>query len=148
MQRRYTISRNYTVPARIVWADLINYQSLADSMEGHTSYQGLPEGDAKEGHDFTIKVKRGRFMPSLDWTIKVVERNDETMVMRTEERGGPVKVYKHRLNIIPIGPGACTYSDELDVDAGLLTPVIAPMFREMYEKRHDARKARLEHKAT
>ncbi|MEO0721708.1 MAG: SRPBCC family protein [Pseudomonadota bacterium] len=143
MGRRYTVSRDYAVSAEMVWADVIDFKALAESMKGRATYEGLPEGDARVGEAFTVTVRR-RWSPPMRWTMKVVERDDAAMVLRSEEHGGPVRLYTHRLSVAATGPQSCRCIDELDVDAGLLTPLIAPTFRAMYEQRHVARKARLE----
>lgn len=55
------------------------------------------------------------------WThhLRVVEIGDG--VIQTAERGGPVRVWNHRLTFTPTSATSCDYTDEVLIDAGPLT---------------------------
>ncbi|MEO0465039.1 MAG: hypothetical protein AAF216_00740, partial [Pseudomonadota bacterium] len=86
-------------------------------------------------------------LPMGRWMMTVVERDNAALQLRSEEHGGPVKLYHHRLNVVRLDGNLCQYTDTCDVNAGWLTPLIAPMFQSMYEKRHEMRRKRLEERA-
>lgn len=142
MGKQATISREYPVSAQTLWEDLLDPVALAESMKGAISYVGLPTEPVEQGQEFTVQLKRWGWLPMGEWTMKVVERDDENFVLRSEEHGNLVKLYRHRLSIEPTGPDSCRYTDHLDVDAGLFTPLVFPMFEKMYAQRHEMRKAR------
>ena len=144
MGKQATVTRTYSVSAETLWQDLLDPNALAESMRGAITYIGLPRDPVQTGEEFTVKLKRWGWFPMGQWTMRVVERDDQNFVLRSEEHGGLVKLYKHRLSISPTGTTRCEYTDHLDVDAGLLTPFIFPMFKSMYQKRHEMRKRRLE----
>ncbi|MEM7768035.1 MAG: SRPBCC family protein [Pseudomonadota bacterium] len=144
MAAKFSIAREYPFPASVVWADLIDFDALAESMEGAITYEGLPSGTPEAGASHTVRLKRWGWFPMGRWTMKVVERDDANRVMRSEEHGGPVRLYRHRLTVEPLTVTSCRYTDHCDVDAGWLTPLIAPQFRRMYERRHEMRRKRLE----
>ncbi|MEL7480423.1 MAG: SRPBCC family protein [Pseudomonadota bacterium] len=143
MPKTRAITRDYPVSAEILWADILDPAALAASMEGALTYEGLPSEPVFEGQVINVTIKRWGWWPMGKWTMKVVERDDEAYVLRSEEWGGPVKCYRHRLDVTPTGPESCQYTDHLDLDAGWLTPVVFPMFCKMYERRHEIRAARL-----
>ena len=144
MGRQTTIQRDYAISAADLWTDLLSPAALADSMKGAVTYIGLPTEPVQEGQEFTVQLKRWGWLPMGAWTMKVVERDDDNFVLRSEERGNVVKRYRHKLSIIPTGPDTCRYTDHIDVDAGVFTPLVFPMFEKMYLQRHEMRKARLE----
>ncbi|MEO0817062.1 MAG: SRPBCC family protein [Pseudomonadota bacterium] len=147
MGKVFCISRDYGVPAHVLWADIVDFAALAESMEGAITYEGLPDGEPALGQPYTVRLKRWGWLPMGQWTMTVVERDDTNFVMRSEEHGGPVRRYKHRLTVEPLSGDTCRYTDQCDVDAGWLTPLIAPQFRKMYERRHELRRKRLEERA-
>ena len=143
MGKTTAISHDYAVSAQTLWEDLLDPNALAESMKGAITYVGLPTEPVDQGEAFTVKLKRWGWFPMGSWTMKVVERDDESFVLRSEEHGGLVRLYKHRLSIEPTGPNSCRYTDHIDLDAGFLTPLIFPTFKKMYLRRHQARKQRL-----
>ena len=144
MGKRTSITRDYAVSAQTLWDDLLNPDSLAESMKGAVTYVGLPTEPVEQGQSFTVKLKRWGWLPMGKWTMKVVERDDANFVLRSEEFGNVVTLYQHRLSIEPISDTQCRYTDEIEIDAGLFTSMVFPTFVAMYEQRHAMRKARLE----
>jgi hypothetical protein len=57
--------------------------------------------------------------------IRLVELDEHTMTMRTEEGGGLLRTWNHTLHVDPLGPTRSSYTDTIDLDAGALTPVVA-----------------------
>lgn len=131
------------MPASTVWADVIDFDALAESMEGALTYEGLPSGEPELHRAYTVRLKRWGWLPMGSWTITLVERDNANLTMRSDEYGGPVRLYKHRITVEALTDSSCLYTDHCDVDAGWLTPLIAPQFKSMYERRHDMRLKRL-----
>lgn len=143
MGRKHKISREYPVGIETLWADILDASSLADSMKGAVSYEGLPVEPVYEGQVIVVKLKRWGWFPLGKWTMEVVRRDDAEYILESREHGGIVKCYRHRLEVVPTGPDSCRYTDTLDLDAGWLTPLVLPTFKKLYEQRHDQRIARL-----
>jgi hypothetical protein len=53
----------------------------------------------------------------------------------SNEHGGPVKVWNHRLTFEPISDHACRYTDEVEIQAGALTFATVLFARAMYNWR-------------
>lgn len=147
MGRVFSIMRVYRVPAQVLWTDLVDFDALAESMEGAITYVEMPKGEPKLDRPYTVRLKRWGLLPMGRWMMTVVERDNAALQLRSEEHGGPVKLYHHRLNVVRLDGNLCQYTDTCDVNAGWLTPLIAPMFQSMYEKRHEMRRKRLEERA-
>jgi hypothetical protein len=55
--------------------------------------------------------------------------------LRTAERGGLVRTWNHRLAFAPTSPASCDYTDEIEIDAGPLTPLVAAYARAFFALR-------------
>ncbi|HET6507289.1 MAG TPA: hypothetical protein VFG42_10910 [Baekduia sp.] len=55
--------------------------------------------------------------------------------VRTAEHGGPVRTWNHRLTFTPTSPAGCEYTDEIEIDAGPLTPLVAVFARTFFALR-------------
>lgn len=53
--------------------------------------------------------------------VEVVEFDPDNRKIVTEEGGGPIRLWRHRVKISPVAPDRCRYSDDLLIDAGALT---------------------------
>lgn len=62
-----------------------------------------------------------------------VERLDAgTRELQSDEHGGMVRRWRHLIRVTPVDERRCRYEDLVEVDAGLLTPVIAAFARRFY----------------
>jgi hypothetical protein len=56
-------------------------------------------------------------IPAWRHHIKVLRL--DLLEIYTNEWGGPVRTWNHRLNFIPTGDHSCSYTDEIEVDDGV-----------------------------
>jgi hypothetical protein len=136
---RFTVKRDYALNADEHFAQIVRFDELADAMQGQVRYVGLPDGEAFEGQSFDLKLFLWGWIPIGGWHIDVVERSDETRVLRSVEHGGVVKSMRHTLTVTPTPGGGCTHTDSIEVEAGWFTRNFARTAQSMYEKRHDMR---------
>ena len=73
-------------------------------------------------------------LPSWTHEIRVVHLDDHEI--RTEEHGGPVEVWRHRLTFEPISPTRCRYTDEVEVADGPRGLGAALFARLVFRHRH------------
>jgi hypothetical protein len=67
----------------------------------------------------------------------VVERiDDRARELQTRERGALLRRWAHLIRVEPTGPHRTRYTDELDLDAGLLTPLVGAFSRAFFWYRH------------
>jgi hypothetical protein len=78
-----------------------------------------------QGESVELTLRLFGALPFSRHTIRVVEVDDAAMRLRSDESGGPVKVWRHTIEVHPDGPRRCRYADRIDIDAGPLTPVVA-----------------------
>lgn len=99
------------------------------------TFTGLPVGyDLEQG--ITVGLRLLGLVPLWHHTIRVVHADPRAGVAVTEERGGPVRRWRHRLVAVPLDGGGCRYTDEVEIDAGRLTGVTRVVARALYGYRH------------
>src|SRR5260221_5051969 len=71
------------------------------------------------GQEISARLYFFGFLPAWKHYLKVVSAGAREIY--SNEHGGPVKVWNHRLTFVPISERACRYTDEVEVHAGLAT---------------------------
>ena len=144
MPQTVVVEQTYNVSAETLWENILDFGALEASMADQAVYEGLPDHPPEIGDVYDIRFRRhGLFQPTLNWRIEIVGRDDQRFHLQSAERGGVIKRWDHTLSVTPIVENQCLYRDNVIVDAGVLTPIIARMCRSNYVKRHAARKALL-----
>ena len=69
-------------------------------------------------------------------TLLVESADDAAMTLQTRERGPLLRQWDHRMVVMPAGPGRARYADTVEIDAGLLTHVVAFVARLFFRHRH------------
>lgn len=65
-----------------------------------------------------------------------IERIDESsFTLSSHEFGGLIKTWNHHIEVTPIEATTCRYRDQIEIDAGPLTPVIALYAQWFYRMR-------------
>ncbi len=73
-------------------------------------------------------------IPAWRHHIKLVRL--DPLEIYTNEYGGPVRTWNHRLTFVPTGEHSCSYTDEIEVDDGLLGWGTGLFVRVMFHHRH------------
>lgn len=144
MAVRIVVEASYAVPADRVFAAAITYEDVKNGRAGLLVSAGAPSGACRLGDDFTLTSHLFGLIPLGAWRIRVVEADEAGRAATTEEGGGLFRRYRHRLTVADYGDGSSLYRDEIDFDAGWLTPVMKSFVRRLYRGRHRKRKAMLE----
>lgn len=84
----------------------------------------------------TVRLYLFGVIPLWRHTVRVIEGDEAKGEACTEEHGGPLRRWRHRLTAEPVDGNSCRYTDEVDIDAGWLTPVAAATARRFYRYRH------------
>jgi hypothetical protein len=70
------------------------------------------------------------------WTHHLrLARLDENEIY-TNEHGGPVHIWNHRLTFEPPSATSCRYTDEIEIDSGRQGPGTRVFARPMFRHRH------------
>jgi hypothetical protein len=127
------VSSTLPVPAEVV-ADLMVKPALLQHVTWPLlSIRSLPE-TLVPGQQVVVRLALLGVVPLWRHTITVVAGGD--LDARTEERGGPLRAWRHHLLVEPLSPTSCRYTDEVDIDAGRLTRAARTMALVFYRYRH------------
>jgi hypothetical protein len=77
-----------------------------------------------EGETYGMRLLFFGVLPAWRHRIEIVRVDEAAHEIRTEERGGPVRRWRHRITVDAEGWGATRYLDEIEIEAGVLTPFV------------------------
>ena len=123
-------------PADTVWAAVKRPETLVHVTRGFMSFDGPVPTSWAPGEPIVTHPRMFGRIPMSAHTIVVTAVDDERRELRTEEHGGVVRSWRHRIAVVPDGPDACHYSDAIDIDAGVATPAVAAWAHAFYRWRH------------
>lgn len=138
MPRTIRIESTYAASPDALWAFAKDFTQLAPVSEGSVEFRGLPTEPVVQGQvvDFEVKPFYARaFKP---YRVTMLEVDDTARAFLSSEEGAGVKSWRHRLSVLPEGSGS-RQIDVIEIDAGLMTPLVALLARRMYKKRAKAR---------
>lgn len=91
--------------------------------------------DWREGTEVSMRLWLAHVVPAWRHTIRIVRLDPAARRIVTEEGGGLVRRWRHTVSVDPIANGRTLYRDEIAIDAGVLTPVVALFARAFYAHR-------------
>jgi hypothetical protein len=83
----------------------------------------LPEHFAA-GETYRVRLLFFGRIPAWWHEITIVQLNDIEREILTSEQGGSVKEWNHRITVDERGPWRSHYTDEIEIGAGPLTPLV------------------------
>jgi len=88
-----------------------------------TESEQLPEHFAA-GETYRVRLLFFGRIPAWWHEITIVQLNDIEREILTSEQGGSVKEWNHRITVDERGPWRSHYTDEIEIGAGPLTPLV------------------------
>lgn len=89
----------------------------------------------RAGECGTARLWAFHIFPAYRHTIEVVEIDHATTTIRTHEHGGILSTWNHTLRVRAIGADRCRYSDTIEFDAGVPTPLLVPVVAGIFRYR-------------
>ncbi|MGH1578364.1 SRPBCC family protein [Planktotalea sp.] len=132
------LSHVYEHPPEKVWAVATDIDCLKEAVRGLLTFTGLPSGAIHKGQVLDVEVSLFGILPAQPYRMEVVDFDPIAMHFTSSEKGMGVKHWIHRLQVQPHALGA-ELIDEIDIEAGWRTPIIAAWARYMYKRRHKPR---------
>ena len=134
----------YDVSADVLWHHVVRYDALEAAMSGRLVRVKCPRGEEQMGDDVALVFKLFDAIPVGRWRFKVVARDDVGRRLRSEESGTGVRRWAHEIGVEEIGNNRSRLSDTIEIDAGLLTPIVVRFAGSEYERRHRLRRQMIE----
>lgn len=120
------VSTRLPAPADLVWDAVQRTDTLRYVTRGLLGFRldaGAPERFA-EGETYRMRLLFFGVLPGWRHEIRVVRLDSAHREIRTEEHGGPVRDWNHRITVDDEGWGSTRYLDEIEIAAGALTPLV------------------------
>lgn len=89
----------------------------------------------KEGETVATRLFLFSFIPAWKHEICFVRIDNDQFELYTNEKGGMVSVWNHLIKIDPITEQVCAYTDKIEIEAGVLTPIVGFFARIFYRYR-------------
>lgn len=112
--------------AEHVWQALLRRDTFRYITRGALSFDGIelwPERFTA-GATLTTRMRLLGIVPLWSHQLQVVRIDELARELLSHEHGGLVRRWNHRIKVSPDGARQSHYVDEIDIDAGLLTPLI------------------------
>lgn len=139
MTRERTIRRSSVLdaPVDLVWAAVRTPQAFRFVTRGLLTWRPLRHRTEpwSEGDESTGWLLLGGLLPFSRHRIRVVELDDRTRRLRSDESGGPIRSWRHDISVDPLDGGRSRYTDVVHIDAGALTPLVAAVASAFYRER-------------
>src|SRR5688500_10759733 len=124
-------------PASRVWAAMqhpATFLYVCRGLIGIPQLAGRSE-PFREGESGTGWLFLFHLVPLSRHAILLESLDDAGMTMRSREHGGMLRAWHHTLHAEALPAGRTRYSDTVEIDAGLLTPVVARVSVGIYRYR-------------
>ncbi len=132
------LSHDYPYPAQQVWDVAIDLDHLKTVSNGLVSFRNLPSGQLYQGQHIQVDVSLFGWMPYQPYEMAVSALDDERMSFLSSEVGAGVRSWSHSLRVIPQKNG-CRILEQIEIDAGLATPIFTAWAIFLYRRRHSPR---------
>jgi hypothetical protein len=119
------VSTDLDIPADLAWETVKKPETFQYVVRGIMGVRLLDEIPEDWGEGLTVRVRLFFFhvIPAWKHEIGIVRLDEAEREIYTNERGGPVRRWNHRIKIDPVSASRCHYTDEIEVHAGPLTPL-------------------------
>lgn len=122
------ISTRLPCSARELWQKIMEPRSLqfvaAPILSFTPTEAGALDREWEVGRAYPLKLHFLKFIPLGSHTIQLVRMDKETNTLVSHESGRLARVWNHSIFFQDTAAGTVSYTDEIDIRAGLLTPAI------------------------
>ncbi|MWD28844.1 hypothetical protein E0K89_015290 [Aquicoccus sp. SCR17] len=139
--QRVRLEHDYPVSPDRLWQLATDLDALAEVSGGMVQFRGMPSGRVREGQVIDVEVSLLGLFPWRPYRMRVISCDDAARRLVSEEEGMGVELWRHSLSVTG-EEGAARLIDEIEIEAGWKTPIVARWARFLYARR-DAPRRRL-----
>jgi len=122
------ISTRLACSERYLWQKIIEPKSLQFVASPLVSFepmqQGALSGEWQVGIPYPLKLYFLKVIPLGRHTIQLVRIDKETNTMVSQESGRLARTWNHTISFREVAQNVVSYTDEIEIQAGWLTPAI------------------------
>lgn len=112
-------------PAEQAWAAVKKPETLVFVARGMLAFSTERFPDRwRAGETVQTKLFFFGVVPAWKHRLEVVRVDETRLELYTNERGGAISKWNHRIRVEPQNGNRCLYVDEIEINAGLLTPFV------------------------
>lgn len=150
--KRKTVIKTSFFPAskEIIFSHLKELKTLQYVAAPMATFSPLTDAENivwQKNHDFVFRFKLFGFLPFGVHKIHVVEFNETTYEIYTNETNTHVKIWNHRIILESAEGGRTQYTDQVEIYAGWKTPFVYLWAECFYKHRQKRWIALLQHSA-
>ncbi len=90
---------------------------------GYTGAERWPE-EIHEGQEIQTRILFFHLIPAWRHHLRLVRVDETRREILFQERGDFIRVWNHRIHIEPENTVRCRYTDEIEIRAGIATPLV------------------------
>jgi len=124
------------VPVETAWKTLQKPSHLARISSPVTGVSISPaDREWRVNKTYHLNIRMFSFLP---WGLQEVcftRIDPQTFRMETSEKGGPIKFWRHEMQLQPESESGCLYTDRIELEAGFLTLPLGLFARFLYGHR-------------
>ncbi len=106
-----------------VWPTLLQRDAFLYITRGMLAFRGAEQWPEifHEGQEVETRLLLFNFIPAWKHTLRIIRIDDDKTELASEEAGGLIKRWNHLKWVEKESEQSCIYTDEIDINAGLLT---------------------------
>ena len=133
-----TIQTYFEISADTAWETLKKKDTFLFITHGFLGFIGAKNWPEKfyEGLEIDTRFVFFYVLPAWKHNLRVVKVDDISKELYSNENGGLIKTWNHLIKIVPITDQRCKYTDQVEIKAGFLTPVVWVYALVFYKYRH------------
>jgi ligand-binding SRPBCC domain-containing protein len=131
------VSTELAAPPERVWQMVKKIETLQYVTRGLLGFRPLGPIPAELAAGDVVRIRLLFFHVIPAWTheIRIVSVDEPGRRIETAEGGGAVKIWNHVITVEPAGPGHTRYTDAIEIEAGVLTPLVRGYAHAFYRYR-------------
>lgn len=134
------LSTELNAPAERIWSAVKTPAAFRKVTRGLLWFPviGHRDDDWQEGETVIGWVFLFGFIPFSKHRLRVEGIDDQARTLSSEETGGLLKLWNHDIVVTAINETTCRYRDRIEIDAGVVTPIVvwyAKWFYRMRQRR-------------
>lgn len=138
MTKTVVVTSEYPVPAKTLWELIIDGDKFEEIMAGLVTFDGMPSGNIYKGQHIVVDVSLFGKLPKQKYEMTLTAFDNDKMRFHSSEKGAGVKSWEHTCTVAPTESG-CMLRDQIEIDAGMMTPLFAMWAKYLYNARHKPR---------
>ncbi len=120
------IASTFNTPAGQAWMAVRESKTLIYVTKGFLGFKGAEMFPVRWEKGRTEKARLLFFgiIPGWSHRLRFTEISDEKNQLLTEEGGGIISQWNHLIKVEQKDEQSCVYTDEIEIKAGILTPLV------------------------